>query len=112
VLLSNMMLSSGGPALTERGATAKAEAYRDGLDDVPAWAVAAAVRAWRRGECGDRNYEFAPSAATLREVCLGIMRPYQIALARLDDVLNAMTIEEAMDSKPIDGRAQPRLRVV
>jgi hypothetical protein len=113
VIVSKLIMSSGGPALTPHAVTAKAEAYSEALDDIPPWAVAAAVRAWRRSECGDRNYDFAPSSGTLREICLEKMLPYTRALESTTGLLEAMTLDRAMDSTPIEQPAtKPHLKII
>lgn len=80
---------------------ARGEAYLEALDDVPPWAVADAVRAWHRGEAGEgRNYDFAPSPATLRALAVNRIEPHRAAVNDLDALLAAVDIETAMDSRP------------
>lgn len=56
--------------VTGGAAGARAEAFAIALDDLPAWAVAAACRDWLRGEGGKggENYAFAPSPPQLRRL--------------------------------------------
>lgn len=60
----------------EAGAEATGEAFQAALDDVPHWAVAAAVRRWYRGDCGlnERgqayDYHWRPAPAELRSIAL------------------------------------------
>jgi hypothetical protein len=69
VLVTKMLLSMPSAAMTEDGAEAKAEAYMDALEDVPSWAVQAAIRGWHRLEYGDKfNYRWAPVPSELRTV--------------------------------------------
>lgn len=101
VLLSKMIMGSGGAALTERVAEAKAEMYRDAVDDLPPWAISDAIRKWNRGECGEQNYSFAPSPAVLRQIVLRILLPYRAASEKCQLVLSAVTLDRAMDATPV-----------
>lgn len=115
VILTKMIRGSGGAVLTEQVAEAKAEAYRDAVDDLPPWAIAEAVKRWHRGQCGDHNYSFAPAPAVLRNVVLGLLAPYYAALEKAETALSAMTLDRAMDSTPVEPterRVVPRLRSV
>ena len=98
-LLAKMLLAypiSGG---SEEAGRARAEAYLVSLDDVPPWTIAESIRRWHRGECGNRNYRFAPAPAELREVCRDILDPAAQVVLHLRAVLDAMTLEQAMDTK-------------
>ncbi len=118
VVLAKMLMAAGGTAMTEKVAQARAEAYTEALDDMPAWAIAQAVKRWHRGECGDHNYAFAPAPAVLRSIVDNILRPYRNALAKVETAINAITLDRAMDSAPLPriestGSAiAPRLRSV
>ncbi|MHB8272004.1 hypothetical protein [Bradyrhizobium sp.] len=69
VLVTKMLLALPSAAMTEESAAAKAEAYMDALEDVPCWAVQAAIRGWHRSEYGDKfNYRWAPVPSELRTV--------------------------------------------
>lgn len=70
---------------------ARAEAFAMALDDLPAWAVAAACRQWLRGEggAGGENYAFAPSPPQLRRLA---ERQARCALGR------AITLERLADA--------------
>ena len=53
----------------EESSDARAEAYMAALEDVPSWAVDAAIRGWYRSEYGaGYNYRWAPGPAELRTV--------------------------------------------
>lgn len=113
VIVSKLIMSSGGPSLTPHAVAAKAEAYSEALDDIPPWALAAAVRSWRRSECGDHNYEFAPSSGTLRGICLDKMQAYARALESTKNLLEAVSHDRAMDSTPIEQPAtSPKLKII
>jgi hypothetical protein len=69
------------------------------LDDIPAWAISAAVSKWHRGECGaDQNYSWAPAPAVLRKVAEGLLVPVRAAIARISDLVNARPLDELMES--------------
>lgn len=102
-LVASMLLAypvAGGSA--EAG-KARAEAYLFSLDDLPPWAIQEAIRLWHRGECGsDFNYRWAPAPAELRNISVDRLKGGRETIAHLEDVLSALTLERAMDSKPIE----------
>lgn len=79
---------------------ARGEVYLMALDDVPPWAVQQAVRAWVRGG-GAGNHDFAPSPTRLRELSLEVVAEHRAAIRDLDDLLAAVSLERAMDAKPL-----------
>ncbi len=76
VLLTKMMLALPATTQNEAGVQASGEAYQVALEDVPTWAVAAALRRWYRGECGEDergrpyDYRWRPAPADLRRIAL------------------------------------------
>lgn len=69
VVVTKMLLALPAANKGETGAEARGEAYMAALDDVPSWSVAAAVRLWYRGECGQKHdYRWAPVPAELRNL--------------------------------------------
>lgn len=69
VVVTKMLLAKPAATKGETGAEARGEAYMAALDDIPTWAVAAAVRHWYRGECGPNyDYRWAPESADLRKL--------------------------------------------
>jgi hypothetical protein len=90
-VLSKMLLVAPTADRSDEGTVAKVSAYLDdALDDLPAWAVAAAVRRWHRMECGSAyNYNFAPAPGVLRTIVLEHLEPAKLALLRLKLVLSA-----------------------
>jgi len=76
IVLTKLMLALPSSQQNEAGAEASGEAFQAALDDVPTWAVAAAVRRWYRGDCGlnERNqpydYHWRPAPAELRRIAL------------------------------------------
>lgn len=93
VVVSKMMLALPGQRATEAGAEATGEAYCAALDDLPPWAVLAALRRWYRGDVApmpkfqqQHNFNFRPSPATLRAISFreaGAVRGRVIELRRL-----------------------------
>jgi hypothetical protein len=76
IVLTKMMLALPSSQQNEAGAEASGEAFQAALDDVPTWAVAAAVRRWYRGDCGENkhgrpyDYHWRPAPAELRRIAL------------------------------------------
>jgi hypothetical protein len=76
IIITKMMLVLPAQQQNEAAAEATGEAFQSALDDVPHWAVAAAVRRWHRGDCGvhDRghpyDYHWRPDSAALRRIAL------------------------------------------
>ncbi len=69
--ITRLLLALPSKASGEATGEAKGEAYMIALEDLPAWAVTAAIRGWYRGECGsDHNYTFAPAPAVLRDIAM------------------------------------------
>ena len=96
-------------------ASIEIEAYRDALDDLPAWTVREALRRWRRGEVGGnrRDLDFPPKEHRLRQIALGVESAVRGQIIRLQRLLEAeaddsLTSEERSD---IVRRAQAATRV-
>ena len=76
VALTKMMHVLPAARQNEASAEARGEAYLAVLDDVPPWAVDAAIRRWYRGDCGTTehgelyNCAWAPAPCDLRRVAL------------------------------------------
>jgi hypothetical protein len=77
LMLTDMQLALLAAKQNEAGVEARGEAYLAALDDVPPWAVQAAIHAWYRGEAGNDergrpwDYNWPPSPAALRRVAVG-----------------------------------------
>lgn len=114
-LIAAMLMAypmSGG---SEESGKARATAYLCAIDDVPPWAVADAIKRWHRGEGGgrDANYRFAPAPAELRFAAMQILQPAKQTIVHLEAILNAMTLERALDPTPVEtAPARPMLRVM
>ncbi len=76
IVLTKLMLALPSSQQNEAGAEASGEAFQAALDDVPTWAVAAAVRRWYRGDCGENergqpyDYHWRAAPAELRRIAL------------------------------------------
>lgn len=72
-------------------ASIEIEAYRDALDDLPAWTVREALRRWRRGEVdgNKRDLDFAPKEHRLREIALMVEASVRGQIIRLQRILEA-----------------------
>jgi len=76
IIITKLMLALPSSQQNEAGAEATGEAFQAALDDVPTWAVAAAVRRWYRGDCGENergqpyDYHWRPAPAELRKIAL------------------------------------------
>lgn len=105
VLVANLLMAYPIANGTQEAGRARAEAYLSALDDVPPWAIAEAIKRWHRAECGSGfNYRWAPAPAELRQISLERIQPARTTITQLEAVLNAITLERAMDPTPIETR--------
>jgi hypothetical protein len=76
VIITKLMLALPTAQQNDAGAEATGEAFLTALDDVPTWAVAAAVRRWYRGDCGENerrqpyDHHWRPAPAEMRKIAL------------------------------------------
>ena len=95
VALTEMMWVGSSSAQNEFSAEARGRAFLVALDDVPVWAVQAAIRHWDRGECGRNergdlyDYRWCPAPAELRRMALAAMRPINERLRTVQMLLRA-----------------------
>lgn len=115
-LIGKMLMAYPMAGSTAEAGAARGEAYLVALDDVPPWVTAEAIKRWHKGQfSGEHNYRFAPAPAELREGCMALLQGAKQTIAHLEDVLSALTLEQAMDPTPINispGVKMPKLRVV
>jgi hypothetical protein len=103
VAVTKMMLVLPSATQNELSAEARGEAFLAALDDVPAWAVVAAIRSWNRGECGpDANgqpydYHWCPAPAELRRIALAKVRPLNERAITIQALLRAEPLLEYTD---------------
>jgi hypothetical protein len=99
-IVTQMMLALPSSQQNDVGAEASGEAFQAALDDVPHWAVAAAMRRWYRGECrlNERgqpyDYRWRPAPAELRRIALREMWPLKELAASLRRLLAAEPLVE------------------
>lgn len=97
VLVSKIMMSLPAQKTGEAGAEATGEAYCAALDDIPPWAVAAAIRKWYRGDIPapasrslPHNFEFRPGPAKLRSIAFGEAAAVRGRVLELQRILGAV----------------------
>ncbi len=113
-LVANMLMAypmSGG---SEESGRARPRGGLVSRGDLTPWAVADTIKRWHRGQCvADHNYRFAPAPAELRNAAMQLLQPAKQVVAHLEAVLNAITIERAMNPAPIEQKPlAPQLRVM
>jgi hypothetical protein len=112
-LLINLML--GYPAAgntTDEAAEARLSFYHDAVSDIAPWALDAAIKRWVRGDIGKGNIDFAPSPGALRRLCEDELEPFKAQAWKLNRLLSAVPIEQAMDPTPIPEPDKPTLRLM
>lgn len=83
---------------------ARGEVYLDVLDDVPSWAVEAAVRRWFKHDCGSDergkpyNYVFAPDPGTLRKIAQEDVHALGARIGKLQRLLDAREYVDCRDA--------------
>lgn len=103
-LIAKMLMTYPTPNATEQTGAARGDAYLEALDDIPPAVLADGMRRWNRGEAGDHDYRWAPAPAVLRAVCVKITEPLTEAIRDLEGLLGALTVDRAMDPRPIEAR--------
>lgn len=89
--ITSLLLALPSKASGEATGEAKAEAYMIALEDMPAWAVTAAIRGWYRGEHGtDHNYTFAPAPSVLRRLVMAERHKVKGRADSLGELLEAV----------------------
>jgi hypothetical protein len=90
VVVAKLLLVLPGHRASVEAAEAKGEAYLAALDDVPVWAVQAAIRnLHRRGYGESYDYRWAPVPAELRRIALIEAHRLRHRIATLERVLSA-----------------------
>jgi hypothetical protein len=94
---------AGGPETTE----ARIDAYMVAVDDLPVWAVDAAILKWHRGEHdrhfgedrGTFDYRWAPESADLRKLAIREVNEVRKRIVTLDRVLSATPLRPAQEGR-------------
>jgi hypothetical protein len=93
--VTKMMLVLPSMTQNELSAEARGEAYLAALEDLPTWAVQAAVRRWYRGSCGKNakgepyDYHWCPAPAELRRISFAEMHRIKGRADELESLLAA-----------------------
>lgn len=93
--IAAMLLVLPGARKSDLGSEARSDVYLDVLDDVPWWALKAAIRRWHKHDCGldergkPYDYRWAPDPGTLRRVAYGETWPIKERIRVVDRVLQA-----------------------
>lgn len=101
-LIAKMLMTYPTPNATAQTGAARGDAYLEALDDISPAVLAEAIKRWNRGEAGEHDYRWAPAPAVLRGVCAKVADPLKDAIRDLESLLGAMTIDQAMDPRPIE----------
>lgn len=100
VHVTKLMLALPGQRSSETGAEAVGEAYQSALDDLPPWAVAAAIRHWYRGDAATLNpkqpydYRWRPAPATLRALAFAEASAVKGRVLQLERLVAAVPLIE------------------
>jgi hypothetical protein len=94
--IAKLTLALPGQRANEKGAEATGEAYQAALDDLPPWAVAAAIRRWYRGDAPgsgryQHDYRWRPAPAVLRSIAFSEAAPLRGRAIELRRLLEAET---------------------
>jgi hypothetical protein len=90
VTITKMLKSLAGSKKQEAESEVKAEAFSVALEDVPAWAIVAAVRGWYRGAYGpDYDYAWPPAPAVLRAAAVSEAQKLRGRMVELRNLLEA-----------------------
>jgi hypothetical protein len=90
--ITKMMLALPTQKVTEVAAEARIEAFMMAVEDLPYWAVVAAIKGWYRGRYGDEHdYTWRPAPATLRR--LAHLEAWKVA-SRIRELKGVIEAEE------------------
>jgi hypothetical protein len=90
--ITKMMLALPTQKVTEVAAEARVEAFMMAVEDLPYWAVVAAIKGWYRGRYGEEHdYTWQPSPATLRR--LAHLEAWKVA-SRIRELKGVIEAEE------------------
>jgi hypothetical protein len=106
-LLTKMLLAfptSGNSS--DAAADARGDIYDDAVEDIPPWALSAAIKRWVKGDVPDLrlgalNFHFAPAPAVLLAICKLELADFRAQASAIEKLLACITLERAMDPTPI-----------
>ncbi len=108
--VSKLLMVLAGEKKSELAEEARSDVYLDVLDDVPCWAVEAAVRSWFKHDCGTdekgraHDYKWAPDPGTLRRIAQREAFVISVRIGTLQRVLDAREYVDC-SAQLADGRA-------
>lgn len=88
---------------SDQAAQARASFYLEAVSDIAPWAIDAAIKRWVRGDVENNNVDFAPSPGALRRLCESELAPFTAQITQIKRLLSAVSIDRAMDPKPLEG---------
>jgi len=106
-IVTTLILGLANAGTTEESANARFDLFEVALHDIPAWAVAAGAARWVRRQVPadidkNPNFAFPPGPGVLRGLALLEMEPYQRSVGDLKKLVACISIERAMDPRPLD----------
>ena len=105
--LTRMLLAFPTPGnSSDAAADARGDVYDDAVEDIPPWALNAAIKRWVKGDVPDLrlgalNFNFAPAPAVLLEICKLELADFRAQASAIELLLACVTHERAMDPTPI-----------
>jgi len=98
-ILTKLFLAKPSGPMTEIGAASRAESYMMALEDIPAWAIEAAIKRWHRGDVPGISldeFKWAPDSAVLRKIAANMLEPYYENIRIIERVLLARPLDEVL----------------
>jgi hypothetical protein len=91
---------------SDAAADARGDIYDHAVEDIPPWAIDAAIKRWAKGnvpdlKMGAHNFNFAPGPAVLRAICNLELEDFKKQQADIEKLLACVTTEQAMDPAPV-----------
>lgn len=97
---------------TEQASEARLSFYHEAVSDIAPWALDAAIKRWVRGDIEKGNIDFAPSPGSLRRLCEEELEPFKAQAWKLNRLLSAVPIDQAMDPTPLPEAEKTKLRLM
>jgi hypothetical protein len=97
---------------TEQASEARLSFYHEAVSDIAPWALDAAIKRWVRGDIGKGNIDFAPSPGALRRLCEEEIEPFKAQAWKINRLLSAVSIEQALDPAPLPETKKQTLRLM